>query len=137
MRRSGRRLTILAATVAAATVALIVFSATSKHDITGDLTLTDPSHVADTDADCTGHGGYSDITEGAQVTVKNGDGKTLGTGELGPGVSDGTSCVFDFTVKGLRRSDFYAIAVSHRGDITFSRKQLEGDKWFAGLTLGG
>lgn len=115
----------------------VFMAGTSKHDIRGDVTLTDTQHPAALDGTCQGAGGYDDIQGGAEVTVKDEKGKTIGTAVLEPGAGDGTSCVFDFTVKSVPAdSSFYAIEVSHRGAVTFSRKQLEGEQWFASLSLG-
>lgn len=87
--------------------------------------------------------GYSDIQEGAQVVVRDGEGSTLATSSLEEGRAYGTQseafqgpCVFSFEVRDVPESDFYTIEVSHRGEITYSREELESAGWTAELTLG-
>ncbi|HEY9251559.1 MAG TPA: hypothetical protein VIP06_02790 [Nocardioides sp.] len=86
---------------------------------------------------CDTDGGYSDIRRGAQVTVRDGDGKVLALGELGWGsvyavqADKATQCRFEFTVAKVPDSkEFYSVEVSHRGEVRFDR-----DKLNAPLTL--
>jgi hypothetical protein len=94
---------------------------------------------------CITDGGYADISTGTQVTVKNGTGKVLALGSLGPGsTSDwltlptfdpetgsiesrpqATKCRFAFSVPNVPEGeDFYAVEVSHRGEVRYSRSDL-------------
>jgi hypothetical protein len=79
--------------------------------------------------------GFSDITDGTQVTVQNSSGAIIGTSTLSydSGLSSSMSkiqpgmsvCIYRFTVTvpgGLPR---YGITVSHRGTIYFSTAQME------------
>jgi hypothetical protein len=87
---------------------------------------------------CVTDGGYSDIRSGAQVTVKDGAGAVIALGALDPGktianreFSDGTGylatkCVFGFTVTGVPDGQqFYAVEVSHRGELRYTRSDLD------------
>jgi hypothetical protein len=106
------------------------------HDITGTFTLSD-SDVDWSASSCSGTGGYSDITEGLGVTVKDGDGKTIATGRLvdDPKGSSASRCHYTFTVA-APESDFYAIAVGRRGELTYSKAELEQQGWEVGFVLG-
>lgn len=93
---------------------------------------------------CSGTGGFSDITEGAAVTVKDASGKVVAVGRLGVGTPGGVEeigsikaaaqCAFVFQVPNVPGSDFYGVEVSHRGQITYSRQQVDGGLQ---LKLGG
>lgn len=112
---------------------------TSYHSITGQLTLTDSGggYGSMTDGQsCDGANGYSDITEGAEVTISNQSGTILATGALDQGSWSSNSCVFDFSVPHVRDATFYQIEVGHRGNVTFSKAQLQQNSWQALLTLG-
>jgi hypothetical protein len=97
---------------------------------------------------CSGTTGYTDITQGAQVRVRNEKGKVLGVGALGAGKPDPESvstfqgqellsvCKFAFAVKGVGDAKFYSVEVAHRGEITYSAKQLAKKHWKVALTLG-
>ena len=76
---------------------------------------------------CLPEDGYDDVFTGTQVTVKDGAGKILGTGDLdydetSPGNTE-SHCefVFDFTVSSAA---FYEIEVAHRGSLTYSAEEL-------------
>lgn len=98
---------------------------------------------------CKGSGGYSDISEGTQVVVKNGQGTILATGRLGVGTfppipspapkTPPTTdiCGFAFLVPAIPDSDFYSIEVSHRGALVYSREDLKAKGWQVALSLGG
>ena len=117
----------------------------SSHRIVGTFTLTDASNRGDVGDSCRGSGGYTDITPGAQVVVMNQDGTILGTGRLGAGsfvpfrgttLTISSKCEFPFTVASLPKAQFYSVAVSHRGEITYSFQDLESSRWEVDITLG-
>jgi zinc-ribbon domain len=114
------------------------------HAITGTLQLNDTSDAsggahgitAGVANQCNGSGGFSDIVPGTQVTVKDGDGKLLGTGTLSAGSGDINHCSLTFTVAGVPEVAFYAIEVSHRGALDFSLAQMQTNGWIVGMSLG-
>ena len=87
---------------------------------------------------CVGIGGYSDVQEGAQVVVKDGEGAILAVSSLGAGriVVPPLACLFPFAVEGIPLRDFYSIEVSHRGALSYSYADLEARGWIVKLTLG-
>jgi hypothetical protein len=99
---------------------------------------------------CTGSGGYDDIQAGTQVTVRDAGGQIIAVGSLGPGVAhddmgtpmtsddpiESPMCVFPILVRDVPDSDFYAIEVSHRGELTFTRAELESLNWEVRFSLG-
>lgn len=108
-------------------------------------TVTVQFRLADYDtafADCQGQGGYSDIGPGTSVTVKSGDGKTLGAVKLGDGEpsSNGVQaahCDWTASVPEVPAdADFYVIEVASRGETTLSREVLAANKWTVDLALG-
>jgi hypothetical protein len=147
-RRGARQTTIGLAIGAAATLTAIAGYLLLRPDpqlsLIGSVRLSSPdAFEADRNTSppaCRGTGGYDDITEGAQVTVYDSAGKIVATDQLGAGTPGGqaldlppSNCTFPITMK-VPGSDFYAVEVSHRGKVTFSRAQVEsGD---VALTIG-
>jgi hypothetical protein len=79
--------------------AVVKSSTTDKtHTISGSLTLDDEDTY---EANCFGTGGYDDIHVGATVTIKDGAGTIIATGELGPGGKIGA---YDCRYQPWRRS---------------------------------
>lgn len=89
-------------------------------------------------APCDGTEGYSDISTGAQVVVKNAGGTKIGLGELGRGRTDGdldedfdAGCTFALLVFGVPvEGDIYSLQIGNRDDYSFTRSEAE-----AGLKL--
>jgi hypothetical protein len=120
----------LAALAIIGTAAALLWPSTATNPATVDLHGTLTLHgktLHDGAGLCMGQGGYSDITEGAPVTVYDGKGAIIATGELGRGDDRGwkptddtersNTCWFAFTVT-APHSDFYQVEVSHRGKVT-------------------
>jgi hypothetical protein len=123
-----------AALLVAAIVVVLIVSGGSGHAIIGTFTLFDP----DVSSNCTGSSGYDDISSGTSVTVRNETGKTLATSALGQGeFAAGVGCDFPFTIEDVPDAAFYRIEVSHRGEVEFSRAELEQKDWKVSLSLGG
>lgn len=110
--------------------------AVAAHDISGSLDLSGSDSFSTSGANCSGDGGYSDIDEGAQVTVKDQAGALIATGALKAGVADGSTCTFPFTVKAVPDATFYSVEVSHRGALNYSSAQMKSANWNLAFTLG-
>lgn len=129
--------------IAAIAVALLAVAAygifglgTEKHTVTGDLALTTANDLSVGDS-CHGVGGYSDIDQGTQVIIEDDTGRTLATSAFGPGVFDGTSCVFEFTFTDVPKAPFYRVHQSgNRGVLQYSYADMVNDNWAVHLTLG-
>lgn len=95
-------------------------------NVSGSFTLTDYDTYFQ--GRCSGTGGYDDITRGAQVVVRDGDGKTLAIGELGQGrAEDSFTCAFPFRVESVPAGEaFYSLEVAHRGEVTYSADDIIG-----------
>jgi hypothetical protein len=111
------------------------------HVINGEFTLIDTDSdyrsISSSGQNCLGTRGYDDIRAGAQVLIKDGDGKPLSTTQLGFGNTLGTSrCVFTFSTDELPKRDFYVLEVSHRGELTFSYDDLVSKNWEVSTSLG-
>jgi hypothetical protein len=85
------------------------------HDIAGtfDLTTTDSAPSS-----CEGSGGYADIKPGVNVTIRDGEGKLLGTTSLEGGTGSGTTCSFTFTFRSIGEVPFYTVEVGRRGALS-------------------
>ncbi|MEA2576491.1 MAG: hypothetical protein QOD78_79 [Chloroflexota bacterium] len=105
-----------------------------KHDIAGTFTLTDSGDTFF--PSCSGNGGYSDIRPGANVVLRDGDGKLLSTGALGAGVGSGSQCVLDFSLPEVPEVSFYTIEVGKRGNLSYSLADMKSMGWAIDLTLG-
>lgn len=104
----------------------------------GTMTLTSPTPLDYDHKACAGSDGYSDIVEGAGVTVYDDAGKVVGTGALGAGryaSEDSTApCVFPVSVPGVSGgSRFYRVEVSHRGQVTVSAAEAKAGTFGASL----
>jgi hypothetical protein len=109
----------------------------ADHTING-VFLTDTDGVGDSKTNCYGTGSYDDVSHGLQVVVRNESHKILATSKLGKGHSGlaGFVCTFKFTIEDVPDAKFYSIEVGHRGDITYSAKELEKKKWKVAFSLG-
>ena len=133
---------IFVAVIAAAAVVALASSGslTPHHTISGTFELLDTDQtfpsITVVGASCHGTGGYADIDAGAEVTLKDGDGKILGSTELSDGTGSVTSCTFTFSIADVPEVGFYSVEISHRGAITNSLAQMQANGWMFGLTLG-
>jgi hypothetical protein len=133
--------------VAALVVALLVAACgggATGGTIAGTVVIPgDYASWAPTEQTCWGAGGYGDLAEGAQVVVSDPEGAVIGTGALEAGVwtsytspSNPSRCSFAFSVADLPDVAFYSVEVSHRGQVTYSRADLEATSWTVELSLG-
>lgn len=106
--------------------------------INGELVLaySDSSIAVTAGEACVGRGGYADLNSEADVVIKNEDGKIIATSKLGQGKIEQGACRFTFAVEGVPEASFYSVEVSHRGELTYSRDELEEDGWSVALNIG-
>jgi hypothetical protein len=144
-RRGLGRGTLLASLggLAAVVIAIGAWSlgGADAHTITGELELREG--FSDMSEPCEGWSGYDDIHAGAPVLIKDAAGTVVGTGALEPGklrIVDqqdfDTSCVFSFEVSDVADSDFYSVDVAGRGDLNYSRSELDMANWNVYASLG-
>lgn len=110
------------------------------HLITGTFTLNQDDDANRGNGQCQGTGGYSDIRAGLDVVVKNEAGTIVATSELhdGPTAYDSSTrgrCIFEISVS-VPDASFYSIEVGSRGELTYSRDDMESMGWVVGFTLG-
>jgi hypothetical protein len=106
--------------------------------VLGTFELIDDDEHWKVGQSCEGTGGYSDIRPGTQVIVSS-SGETLGLGSLFGGTAQRSgshvACRFGFAVIGVPAGrSFYAVTVSHRGEVQFAERDLSGE---ISLSLGG
>ncbi|MGH8984726.1 MAG: hypothetical protein ACRDY6_12755 [Acidimicrobiia bacterium] len=113
--------------------------------LSGTLTVEGITNTAMTRCDGSEHRGYDDLVAGAPVVVHDGNGSTIATGELRDGQPveqrdslpiDFTDCEFRFRMADVPDAEFYTVEVSHRGEVTYSRSELEDEDWRVTLTIG-
>jgi hypothetical protein len=149
MRRRVILIGLFVATAALASPA----GAASRHTLRGTFTLSgqvvtltgdrsidikaplEGADIAVLKGDCSGIHGYDDLAEGAAVVVKNDKGRTIANTQLGAGTPATGACTWTFKTS-VPDASFYAVTVSHRGEITYSKKQLTKSKWAIALSLG-
>ncbi len=85
---------------------------------------------------CEGEGGYDDMREGAQVTVRDGSDELIASGRLAEGEVVTGGCEFSFAVQDVPTAAFYTIEVSHRGGLAYSAAEMEAADWDVAFTLG-
>jgi len=130
--RHAPRLALIAAAVLACAIVGGVFIAKGHAKAAafvsrGSMTLSDSDHngIRFSGTSCEGSGGFSDIHTGAQVTVTDQSGKTVGISELQQGsYAAGNNCAFPFQVKVPSGLKFYGVAVTHRGTVQYSETQM-------------
>lgn len=138
---------IFAAIVAAAAfVSLgsgLLSSAPPRHEVAGTFSLMVVSAPWKAGDACFGSGGYSDIRSGTNVTLRDGDGKIVGTTTLGlgtahtvPDLAATLTCDFAFALESVPEVPFYSIEVSHRGTLTYGLDQMKARGWTVSLSLG-
>ena len=124
----------------AALLLVAVACGSGSHTLHGTLTLTSSGGISRSGSNCSGTGGYSDLTAGGAVTVKNESGTVIATGSLDDGVSDATYptvvCHFSFTIASVPDAKFYSIEVTHRGALTYSQDHLNSDGWKVDASIG-
>lgn len=95
--------------------------------IEGSFTLRDSKMGPSDSGPCSGSGGYSDISVGRGVEVRNDAGDPLGRTKLGPGTKKSRNrCEFLFEVELTEGEDSYVFEVGSRGQIAFTWKELTG-----------
>jgi hypothetical protein len=108
--------------------------------IKGKMTLVD-SDLDGSDENCYGTGGYSDIKAGMPVTIKDGSGAIIATGDTGSGSKptgsehSSVQCTFSFSVGNIPKADFYQVQVGRRGGLNFSFAEIQEKNWEIALSL--
>lgn len=108
--------------------------------IKGKMTLVD-SDLGGSDENCYGTGGYSDIQSGMPVTIKDGSGAIIATGDVGIGSKPAESqyssvqCMFSFSVGNIPKADFYQVQVGRRGVLNYSFAEIQQKNWEIALSL--
>lgn len=154
---------IAAAAVLVVLLAVVVTGDEDGQTLTGEFTLTDTESVSGTAESCRGTGGYSDVGPGMNVTVRNGSGEIIASGntesldaeehfgteaeedseegeestspqELAETMFEVLGCTVVFEID-IPKSEFYAIAVGRRGELSYSREELEELNWNVSLTV--
>lgn len=112
---------------------------TDKYRIQGILEIpTDDasSRVMATPFGCVTTGGYQDIAVGSQLKITDETGTIIGVASLEPlYVPDDELCAFLFT-SDVPEATFYTFQLGRRGDITYSKDELDSSGWNIDLTIG-
>lgn len=110
--------------------------------VAGTFTLVDTSgsyyfqSIEGGTSSCYGASGYSDIGPGTEVVVKNDEGTTLTTTNLGTGSGrPPVTCEFKFKFTVMDGESGYTVSVGRRGDLHFTAAQLKVPDSVA-MTLG-
>jgi hypothetical protein len=126
--------------VGAAAVGLLALTTTSTRTVEGSATLVDSDFSRQSvGASCSGSGGYSDLRAGASMRLADGEGATIATTNLAPGVVPRSGrCLFSFTFDEIPDVDFYAVTIGggRRGELSYSREELEAKNWEIDLSIG-
>jgi hypothetical protein len=100
--------------------------------VSGTFTLIDTSgsyyfqSIEGSSGSCYGASGYSDIGPGTEVVVKNDEGTTLTTTDLGVGRGfPPVRCEFKFKFTVMDGESGYTVSVGRRGDLHYTAAQLK------------
>jgi len=115
-------------------VAFLSGCGSPSHTIAGEFTLF--AETVGPSSNCSGTGGYSDISQGLSVTVRNEAGTILATSRLGNGSRTSNRCSFTFSVSDIPKSAFYSVEVGRRGELTWSHAEMVEQKWKVQTSLG-
>ena len=116
-------------------------------DVSGTFTLITGADsiladYTDPGTPCEGGGGYSDIAAGAPATLTDEvntvlAAETLGSGELLPDPGLVLGCQFKITFTDVPMDrNFYSVDVANRGELTYSRDEMEKMDWEVSLSIG-
>lgn len=110
------------------------------YQVKGAVRLID-SKIRGTDDYCYGSGGYSDIKGAMPVTIRDGKGNILATGNTESGKRpsgkySNVICKFSFKVNDVPKTDFYSVEIGRRGQINYSYEEMQEKKWELILSLG-
>ncbi len=116
--------------------------------IGGVLILDQRDPVERGGGECRGTGGYADLRSGVPVTVSDPGGTVLDTSQLraraAPTDAAGQvpppvrrRCIWEFGFRDLPDHPSYTIAIGERGEVPYTREELEADGWTVQVELGG
>ncbi|SDM80444.1 hypothetical protein [Allokutzneria albata] len=131
---------LLVGTVWAVSANATMAKAEETFTLRGTMTLTASGSTRLSGTSCAGTGGYSDIREGASVTVYDPQGAVIAIGQLDSSYSSATStytqpCTFSFAVSNVPgQHRFYQVEVSRRGKVTSERDAAKSGS--VSLSLG-
>lgn len=105
--------------------------------VTGSFSVIDTGQAYTVGNSCSTYGsGYDDVGVGTDVVVKNGEGAIVGVGKLEVGLAESAyECRFPFTLE-VKEAEFYSFEVGDRGELSYSRADLEAMGWSVAFSLG-
>jgi hypothetical protein len=114
----------------------------------GRLILDQRDPVERGGGECRGTGGYADLHSGVPVRALGADGTVLATGSLtahvpAPAAEGALSeaerrrCVWTFSLPGLPPRDRYGVEIGERGEVSYTREELNAAGWLIEVSLGG
>lgn len=103
--------------------------------MSGDVQLWGSQHFVDDGSSCRGKGGYSDIGEGAAVTVYDASGKIVSAGKITGSTYHAGECKFQWSAASIPAgAGPYQFEISHRGKMTITEQDARAGAIH--LTLG-
>lgn len=127
--------TAVGAALVGAVWSITAAAAASPGTFTLHGTMTLMKAVGAPSVGCLDTGGYSDINEGASVTVYDASGKVAAVGRLGKGIYASFVCTFPIDVANVPDGQqFYQVEVTHRGKVSVTADQAKAGK--VSLSLG-
>jgi hypothetical protein len=115
-------------------------SSLETYTIQGAISLQGADYfITSEDGSCAGTRGFEDHTVGTPVTVRDGAGTVIATGQIGQSkpFPDDQECMFFFSVLNVPYSEVYVIQISFRGPLTYTFDELELTNWYLRLTIRG
>lgn len=102
---------------------------------------TTSNTMVSADGACMGYGAYSDLTDAFVITVRDGTGNVIGTGQVSEtsGSRSGASstvCVLKVVINDLPDTAFYTLEMGKRGSPTYSFEDLASKRWIVNVTVG-
>lgn len=89
-----------------------------------------------TQGGCFGRGGYNDIGVGTQVIIRDETNSIISSGEFEPDPNaKRDQCKFVFYIE-VPSAKFYSISITHRGEMVYSKAEMEKNGWLVELGMG-
>lgn len=116
--------------------------------IGGVLILDQRDPVERGGGECRGTGGYADLRSGVEVTLRDAGGTVLDTtrlraraaptdasGQVSP--PERRRCTWEFSFRDLPDHPSYSLEIGERGEVSYTREELEAANWTVQVELGG
>ncbi len=106
--------------------------AATRRTLAGTLTVTSPARTTDPCSTAAN----PDLADGADIVIRDTQGREVGWGRLGSGRRDGHSCVRSLDIKPMARLDEYDLSIGSIGPLVVTAESLQTSGGVLDLRFG-